>query len=81
MFQKDDYFGEISFFGDVPRICSGKSRDFTDVYSITKYDFLELTGGFPSAIVNYLFILFYVCRTCTTRLKIVFTEVRRITSF
>jgi CRP-like cAMP-binding protein len=34
--RKDDYFGEISFFSDLPRQATIKSRDYTDALTISK---------------------------------------------
>ena len=31
---RDKFFGEIAFFSELPRQCTGKARDFTDVYTI-----------------------------------------------
>ena len=33
---KDDYFGEIAFFSDLPRQATIKSRDYTDVHILSK---------------------------------------------
>lgn len=38
---KDCYFGEIAFFSDLPRQTTVKGRDFTDIFTINKDDFLN----------------------------------------
>jgi len=44
---KDQFFGEISFFTDKPRTASAKSHTFSNIFSITKQTFLALLENFP----------------------------------
>jgi len=53
--EKDSYFGEISFFTEDPRTCTVKSRDFTDVYTLKRDQFLEIAADYPEAIVTNIF--------------------------
>jgi CRP-like cAMP-binding protein len=39
---KDQYFGEIAFFSDLPRQATIKSRDFTEVLKVHREDFLQM---------------------------------------
>eukprot|EP00347_Sterkiella_histriomuscorum_P011514 403372162 len=48
--KKDDHFGEIGFILDQPRLCTAKSRDFTDCLTIKRQLFLEIASQFPQAI-------------------------------
>ena len=48
---KDDYFGEVGFFTDNPRLISAKSRDFTETYVIYKKDFLDIADDYITVIV------------------------------
>lgn len=54
--QSDDYFGEIGFLTDNPRLLSAKSRDYTEIYIIKKKDFLKIAEDYIPAIVIYHFI-------------------------
>ena len=49
--RKDGYFGEISFFSDLPRQATLKSRDYTDVLTLSKQDFLDVAQTDMHAIV------------------------------
>jgi len=49
---KNEHFGEIGFFTDNRRLCSAKSRDFTEVYLINKTDFLHIIEDYIPAIVS-----------------------------
>lgn len=48
---KDQYFGDIEFFSENPRILTAKSRDFTEVYAINKSDFLTIAEDYIHAIL------------------------------
>jgi hypothetical protein len=39
---KDEYFGEVEFFTEQPRMISARSRDFTECYTIDNRDFLRI---------------------------------------
>ncbi len=43
---KGDYFGEIGFFTDNPRLLSAKSREFTELYVIQKKDLLKIAEDY-----------------------------------
>lgn len=52
--RKDDYFGEVSFFSDLPRQATIKSRDYTDVLTISKQDFLAIAGSdYPALVILF----------------------------
>lgn len=38
----DDYFGEISFFSEIPRQATVKACDFTEVLVLKRDDFLQM---------------------------------------
>ncbi|CDW76390.1 UNKNOWN [Stylonychia lemnae] len=40
--KKDEYFGEIGFFSDLPRQATIKSRDYTELMALDKAQFLEI---------------------------------------
>ena len=46
-------FGEIEFFTDKPRLITSKSRDYCELYTIHKRDFLKIAEDYITAIVNY----------------------------
>ena len=48
--KKDAYFGELGFFSGDPRQLSAKSRDFTEVYRLQKYDMFEICENYIEAI-------------------------------
>ncbi len=56
---KDDYFGEIEFFSEEPRLLSARSRDFTECYTIHKRDFIHIAEDYINSIVKYSPYLFY----------------------
>lgn len=39
---QDKYFGEISFFSDIPRQATIRARDFTEVLVLKRDDFLQM---------------------------------------
>eukprot|EP00347_Sterkiella_histriomuscorum_P021932 403332268 len=41
---KDDHFGEIGFFSDLPRQATIKARDYTDTMILSKENFLKVAG-------------------------------------
>ncbi len=41
----DDSFGEIGFFTSLSRQVSVKARDFTEVLTINRHDFLQLASN------------------------------------
>jgi CRP-like cAMP-binding protein len=57
---KDDSFGEISFFSDLPRQATIKSSDYTDVLTISKYDFFALATNDHLALVFLKYILIFL---------------------
>lgn len=52
--QKHAYFGEIGFLTDNPRMLSAKAREYTELYVISKDDFLKIAEDYINAIVNGL---------------------------
>jgi len=55
----DDYFGEISFFTELPRSASVKARDFTNVVYLDRDIYLDTAENDESneqAIVNIIFL-------------------------
>lgn len=42
--KKDDYFGEIGFFSDLPRQASIKAKDYTECVSLDRTGFLEIAN-------------------------------------
>lgn len=38
---KKNYFGEISFFANIPRCASVKARNFINLFRLTRKSFLE----------------------------------------
>ena len=51
---KDDYFGEISFFSDLPRQATIKSRDYTDVHILSKETFFDYAKDDLNVLVLYI---------------------------
>ena len=51
-----DFFGEIGFFTDNPRMLTCKSRDYTQCYVIDKKDFMRIAEDYISAIVSITII-------------------------
>lgn len=50
---EDDYFGELSFFTEMPRTTSVKSRDFTNVIYLDRASYLILAeSSMSNAMVN-----------------------------
>ena len=41
---QDQYFGEISFFSDIPRQATVKARDFCEMLVLRRDDFLTMAG-------------------------------------
>lgn len=73
---KEQSFGEVSFFSEKKRSCTARSSDYTDVFVIRLEDFLQLAYEFTEAISLYhtihdqvnsskdysnLFITCYIC--------------------
>ena len=44
---KSGYFGEIGFFLNIPRTASAKSRNFSELFALTRDDFLEMIKTMP----------------------------------
>lgn len=61
---KDNYFGEIGFFSDLPRQATAKSRDYTDLMILSKTGFLQIAGGDFNALVCFINNTLY--RDCFT---------------
>jgi CRP-like cAMP-binding protein len=51
---KDDYFGEISFFTEKPRLCSVKSRDFTCTITLSRDSYFQAGEDYDESLVSYL---------------------------
>jgi CRP-like cAMP-binding protein len=51
---KSDYFGEIEFFTEEPRIITAKSREYTEVYAIHRKDFLRIAEDYITTIVTII---------------------------
>lgn len=45
----DDFMGECAFFTEEPRKASARSKNFTDVITLFKHDFIFTTDDFPNA--------------------------------
>ena len=56
---KGDYFGEIGFLTDNPRMVSAKAREYTELYVIHKSDFIKIAEDYIIAIVTS--IIHYNC--------------------
>ncbi|CDW81481.1 UNKNOWN [Stylonychia lemnae] len=48
-----DNFGEIGFFTDNPRLLSAKSRDYCELYCISKRDFVKVAEDYINGIQAY----------------------------
>lgn len=46
-----DGFGEIGFFTDNPRTLTAKSDDYSELYVISKTDFMKIAEDYITAIV------------------------------
>ncbi len=57
---KGENFGEVGFFTENPRVCSAKSRDFTEVYLIWRDDFMKIAEDYVYAFQAYHSIRSYV---------------------
>ena len=53
---KDQYFGELSFFSDLPRKSSAKSLTFSSLFVIKKSDFLNILKETPEDYEKFCFI-------------------------
>mmetsp|Transcript_26768 Transcript_26768/g.25790 ORF Transcript_26768/g.25790 Transcript_26768/m.25790 type:complete len:548 (+) Transcript_26768:611-2254(+) len=51
--QIDEYFGEISFFSELNRQATARSRGFTEVLSLNKESFLGTAELYPEALKTY----------------------------
>ena len=49
----DEYFGEISFFSDLNRKATARSRGFTEVLSLKKDDFRDIAKNYNETYKNY----------------------------
>jgi CRP-like cAMP-binding protein len=55
-----DNFGEIEFFTENPRMLSVKSRDYCEMYTINKKDFIRIAEDYIHAIVKSINFNFLV---------------------
>lgn len=49
----DEYFGEISFFSELNRQATARSRGFTEVLSLSKDSFIQTAELYPDALKTY----------------------------
>lgn len=54
IFEKDDYFGEMSLFDDKPRSASASARDSAKILVLKRVDFLKLLQSSPRIAVDQL---------------------------
>lgn len=59
----DDFMGECAFFTNKPRKVSARSKNFTDVITLSKHDFLMTAEDFPKARDNFFEIQQHISTT------------------